>query len=61
MKDNSTLYTAGKLAAALGVSDSKVKKLIKELDIQPTEKKGACNYYSQDNLEKLKQALDQIK
>ena len=55
--NTANLFTASKLAAALGVPDSKVKKLIKELGIQPADKKGACCYYSQNDLEKIKMAL----
>ena len=42
------LFTAGKIAESLQVSPGKVKKAIIELDIQPTSKKGVCNYYSKE-------------
>ena len=51
------LLTSGGIAKELGVSDSKVKKAIKELAIQPKAKKGVCNYYSRDALAKIKSAL----
>jgi biotin operon repressor len=53
----SNLLTTSKIAEALGVSDIKVKKAIKELGIQPKAKKGVCNYYSREALAKIKQAL----
>jgi hypothetical protein len=55
--DIANLLTAGKIAEALGVSDAKVKKAIKELGIQPNAQKGVCNYYSREVLAKVKQAL----
>lgn len=51
------LLTASQIAAALGVSDAKVKKAIKELGMNPAAKKGVCNYYSKDAITKVKQAL----
>ena len=51
------LITAGNIAKELGVSDAKVKKVIKELGIEPDAKKGVCNYYSQDVVSKIKEAL----
>jgi len=51
------LLTSGGIAKELGVSDVKVKKVIKELAIQPKAKKGVCNYYSQDALAEIKAAL----
>ena len=50
--------TAGNIAKELDVSDAKVKKLIKELGIEPDAKKGVCNYYSRDVLLKIKDALE---
>ena len=38
--------TATKIAQQLGVSDAKVKKAIKELAIEPADKRGVCNFYS---------------
>lgn len=51
------LLTAGKIAKELGVSDAKVKKAIKELGLDPDEKKGACSYYSSSAIAKIKKAL----
>jgi len=51
------LLTSGGIAKELGVSDSKVKKVIKELAIQPQAKKGVCNFYSREALAKIKSAL----
>lgn len=51
------LFTTGGVAKQLGVSDAKVKKAIKELGIQPKAKKGACNYYSRDVIQKIKASI----
>jgi hypothetical protein len=51
------MYTAGKLAKALGVSQGKVKKLLASLEIEPDEVKRNCKYYGGATLEKLKAAL----
>lgn len=51
------LMTSGNIAKALGVSDAKVKKAIKDLKIKPDAKKGVCNYYSRGALAKIKTAL----
>jgi len=51
------LLTSGSIAKSLGISDVKIKKLIKELGIQPKTKKGICNYYSPDELTKIKKVL----
>ena len=48
---------AAKIAAALGVSDAKVKKVIKELGIEPASKRGACCFYDAAAQEKIKAAL----
>jgi len=53
------MYTAGKLAKELGVSQGKVKKLLAALDIQPDEVKRNCKYYGSATLEKLKAALEE--
>jgi len=55
--DLSNLLTAGNIAKELGVSDAKVKKAIQQLGIQPTAKKGVCNYYPKDALKKIKASL----
>jgi hypothetical protein len=51
------LLTAGSIAKELGVSDAKVKKVIKELAIEPKMKKGVCSYYSRDALADIKAAV----
>ena len=51
------LITCGDIVKELGVSDAKVKKAIKELGIMPKAKKGVCNYYSRDELVKIRQTL----
>jgi hypothetical protein len=48
------LYSPGKLAEALGVSAGKVKKLLDELKIKEDSVKGACKYYGEAALKKLK-------
>jgi hypothetical protein len=55
--ENTVLLTSGNIAKALGVSDAKVKKAIKDLKIKPNAKKGVCNYYSEAALTKIKTAL----
>ncbi len=54
---NTDLSTAGNIAKTLGVSDAKVKKVIKELGIEPDAKKGVCNYYAKGTVDKIKTAL----
>lgn len=54
--DTQGLLTAGDIAKALGISDGKVKKHIKDLAIQPAAKKGVCNYYARDAVAKIKAA-----
>jgi predicted ArsR family transcriptional regulator len=49
--------SAGAIAKELGVTDAKVKKALKELGIEPVEKKGVCNLYSNDAVAKVKKAL----
>jgi plasmid maintenance system antidote protein VapI len=53
------LYTAAKLAEALGVPVGKVKKLIAAHGIQPDEVKRGCSYYGAETLKKLKAALQE--
>ncbi|OGB62337.1 MAG: hypothetical protein A2Y94_11315 [Caldithrix sp. RBG_13_44_9] len=58
MKDERTeLLTAGNIAKELAVSDTKVKKAIQELGLKPAAKKGVCNYYTRDMLNKIKSAV----
>lgn len=49
--------TAANIAKELGVSAGKVKKAIDELKLAPVAKKGACSYYSPDQMKKIKASL----
>lgn len=51
---NTDLLTAGAIAKELGLSDAKVKKALKDLDVQPKAKRGVCNLYGRDALAKVK-------
>jgi hypothetical protein len=51
------LLTAAKIAAQLKVTDAKVKNAIKALALEPTAKKGPCNYYAASDVAKIKKAL----
>ena len=51
------LMTAAVIAKELGVSDTKVKKAIKELALEPAAKKGMCSYYGRDALDQIKGKL----
>jgi len=51
------LYTAGKLAEKLGVSQGKVKKIIEAENIEPDEVKRNCKYYGEATAEKIKARL----
>jgi len=55
--DLDALLTASKMAKELGVSDAKVKKAVKELGIEPAAKKGPCNYYSRDSMQRIRTTL----
>ena len=55
--EKSEMYTAGKMAKALGVSQGKVKKVIAALEIEPDEVKRNCKYYGSEALEKVRAAL----
>jgi len=52
------MYTAGKLAQKLGVSQGKVKKVLEAEGIEPDEVKRNCKYYSEATAEKIKAVLD---
>ncbi len=58
-KEQSDVLTAGAIAKELGVSGSIVSKTIKTLGITPATKKGACSYYAQEAVPKIKAALTQ--
>ncbi len=51
------LLSATQFAKECGLSEAKVKKLIKDLDLQPTAKKGICNLYSRESLAPVKEKL----
>jgi hypothetical protein len=51
------MYTAGKLAKLLGVSQGKVKKIIEAEGIEPDEVKRNCKYYSETTADKVKALL----
>ena len=51
------LMTAAAIAKDLGVSDTKVKKAIKDLALEPAAKKGVCCYYGRDALDQIKAKL----
>jgi hypothetical protein len=53
---NADLITAGAMAKELGLAETKVKKAIKDLGLQPKAKKGVCNLYGRDALPKVKAA-----
>ena len=53
------VYTAGKLAKALGVSQGKVKKIIEAENIEPDEVKRNCKYYGEETAAKIKALLEQ--
>ncbi len=52
-----SLLTAGAIAKALGASDAKVKKAIKDLAIQPKAKKGVCSFYGPEAVAKVRAAV----
>lgn len=52
------MYTAAKLAEALGVSQGKVKKIIAAEEIEPDEVKRNCKYYSEETAAKIKALLE---
>ncbi len=52
------MYTAGKLAQKLGVSQGKVRKVIEAENIEPDEVKRGCKYYSEATAAKIKAVLD---
>jgi len=57
MTDPADLLTASKIAAALKVTDAKVKKAIAALGLKPAAKKGVCSYYAKADVPKIKKAL----
>jgi hypothetical protein len=53
------MYTAGKLAKLLEVSQGKVKKIIEAEGIEPDEVKRNCKYYGEDTAAKIKALLEE--
>ncbi|MBS1183110.1 MAG: hypothetical protein H6Q99_2990 [Proteobacteria bacterium] len=49
--------TVGVIAKALGVSDTKVKKAIDALKIEPVGKRGVCKLYASDVVDAVKKTL----
>ncbi|MEO5351189.1 MAG: hypothetical protein H7836_16330 [Magnetococcus sp. YQC-3] len=54
---NDDLVTAAGIAKELGISDTKVKKAIKELGLEPSVKKGVCSYYARNAVGRVKDKL----
>jgi len=51
------LLTSGKIAEKLGVSASKVAKIIKQQGIEPAQLKGRCGYYAADAVKKIESII----
>ena len=49
--------TSVQLAESFGISVNKIKKIIKDLNIQPDFKRGVCGYYSPDTANRIKSSL----
>lgn len=45
------------MAKDLGVSDTMIKKAIKDLKIEAAVKKGCCSYFTAEDMKKIKGAL----
>lgn len=52
-----TTVTVGVIAKEIGVSDTKVKKAIEALKIEPVGKRGICKLYAAEVLEAVKKVL----
>lgn len=57
---NEELLTAGKIAERLGVSQSKVSKIVKERGLEPDQKKGNCGYYGAEKVKAIEDALKAV-
>ncbi len=55
--ETQTLFTVGAMAKDLAVSDTKIKKAIKDLKIEVAAKKGCCSYFTAEDMKKIKAAL----
>jgi len=51
------LLTTAQVAEKLGASPAKVKKAIASLGIEPTAKKGVCNYFDATAVKKISTAI----
>ena len=51
------LLTSAKIAEKLGVSASKITKIIKQQGIEPAQLKGRCGYYGADAVKKIADTL----
>ncbi len=51
------LLTSAKIAEKLGVSASKVTKVIKQQGIEPAQLKGRCGYYAADAVKKIEAVI----
>ncbi|NLE73379.1 MAG: hypothetical protein GX604_01940 [Actinobacteria bacterium] len=51
------LLTSAKIAEKLGVSASKVARIIKQQSIEPSQLKGRCGYYGADAVKKIEATL----
>lgn len=47
------MLTAKKIADKYEISEGKIKKAIKEMSIEADQKKGRCNYYSEETAKKI--------
>lgn len=56
MTDQATV-TVGVIAKEIGVSDTKVKKAIEALKIEPVGKRGICKLYAPDVIEAVRNTL----
>ena len=52
------LFTTGKLAKEWGVQPKAVKAAIEKTGVVPDVKKGACNYFTKETVEKIKKNLE---
>jgi len=58
MKDaEQELLTAKKVADQIGISEAKVKKIIKDNSIEADQVKCRCNYYASETVEKIKSLI----
>ncbi len=54
--ESADLLSSGKLAEAAGLTPAKLKKVLADLGIAPTAKKGVCAYYDSSIVSKVKAA-----